>query len=87
MHNIVLIQLLERLQQLPKDHKSLLFLQHLLLLKQGLQGSAIAVLIHEVKVIRSLEGLYKPDDVIIFKRRQDVDFIDSQLFKFRVGLE
>ena len=87
MHDVVLIELLERLEQLPKDHQRLLLLQHLLLLKQRFQCPAIAVLIHEVKVIGSLEGLDEPDDVVVLQRRQDVDFVYGELLQFRVGLE
>ena len=67
MHNIVLVQLLKGLQQLSEDDQSLLLAEHLLFLQQGLKGTPVTVLVDKIEVVGSFEGLYEPDDILIFE--------------------
>lgn len=54
MHDVVLVEFLESLQQLPEDDEGLGFLQELFLLQQSLQVALVAVLVHKIEIVRGL---------------------------------
>ena len=87
MHDVVLIELFERLQQLPENNEGFLLPEAFLFLEEGLERAAIAVLIHEVEVVGRFEGFDEANDVVVFERGEDVDLVDGQLFQFGIGLK
>jgi hypothetical protein len=68
MHDVVLVELLKSLEQLPEDNEGLGFFEHLLLIDQTLKSTAVAVLVHKVEVVGGLQGLDEPDDVLVPQR-------------------
>lgn len=87
MHDVILIELFEGFEQLPKDNERLILLERLLLLKQGLESAAVAVLINKVKVVGRFQSLDESDDVLVLESGEDIDFVDGELFQFGVRLE
>lgn len=87
VHDVVLIEFFERLQQLPEDDECFLLPEGFLFLEEGLEGAAIAVLIYEVEVVGCFEGFDEANDVVVFEGGEDVDLVDGQLFQFGIGLK
>jgi hypothetical protein len=46
-------------------------------LKKVFDSSLVTVFIDEIEVIWGFEGFYKPDNVFMLQRREDVDFVDG----------
>ena len=67
MHDIVFVEFLEGLEELPEDDQCLVLLEYLFLLQVGLEGAAVAVLVDEVEVVGGFEGLDEPHDVLVFQ--------------------
>lgn len=63
MHDVVLVENFEGLQQLSKYLHSLRLGEPALLFEPGIEGFPVAILVDKVEVVGSLQHLYKPDDV------------------------
>lgn len=88
MHNIMPIQHLKRLHQLPEIPHSPALLQPPLLLQHLLQRATITILIHEVEVVIGFEHFDVADDVGGgLDGGEDVDFVDGALLEFGVLFE
>lgn len=88
MHDVVLIQYLERFQQLLEYLQSLLLMQPVLLLQPMLQCPLVAEFVHKIKVIRGFEHLDVSDDIgTLLDSLQDLDFVDCALLELGVLLE
>jgi hypothetical protein len=76
VHDVVLVQDFEGLQQLSENLESSAFGEVPLLFQQRLQRLAVAELVDEVEVIGCFEHLDVTDDELVrLDLRQDVDFV------------
>ena len=88
MHNVVLVEYLESLQQLCEDLQRLFLREFNLLPDFCFQCFPIAKLIDEVEVVGSLKHLYEPDDVGTLLNLGEVsDLVSRALLESRVLLE
>ena len=88
MHDVVLVEHLEGVDELLEDKEGFLFGNYPLLAEDALERSTVAVLIDEVEVVRSFEHVDILDNVLVlFNIRQDVDLVDRALFQFLVLFE
>ena len=87
VHDIVLVELFECLEELSEVDEGFWFGDEFLLLDEGLDGALIAVFVDEVEVVGRFEGLVEFDDVVILQRRQDIDLVDGELLEFGIGLK
>ena len=87
MHDVILVQLLESLQQLSEYYQRLGLWQLFLSVQHALQRAIVAVLVHKIEVVRSLQGFNKTHDVGMLESGQNVDFVYGELLQLGVGLE
>lgn len=88
MHDVVLIEHLEGVDELFEDEKGLSFGNDPLFSEHSFESAAVAVLVDEVEVVGSFEHVDILDDVLIFLDIcQDVDFVDGALLQFFIFLE
>lgn len=87
MHDVILIQALEGIDELLEDEQGLLFGDDSLP-QLALQGASVAILVHEIEVVGSLEHVDVLYDVLVlFDVRQDVDLVDRALLQLLVLFE
>jgi hypothetical protein len=77
MHDVIFIQFLKGLQQLPENDQRLRLSQIFLLLEQRFKGTTVAVLIDEVEVVGSFEGLDEANNILVLEGTENIDFIDG----------
>lgn len=88
MHDVVLIEHLEGIDELFEDKQGLFFWYYPILPEHALERAAVAVLIDEVEVVGSLEHIDVLDDMLIFFNVGEyVDFVDGALLQLLVLLE
>ena len=88
MHDIVFIEYLEGIDELLEDEECLFFGDDPFFAEHAFESAAVAVFVDEVEVVGCFEHVDVLDDVFIFfDVGEDVDLIDSTLFKFFVLLE
>ena len=88
MHNVVLIQHLERINQLLEDQQRFLLRNRLLLPQQSLKSPPIAKLVNKIEVIGRLQHVNILDDMLILLDiRQNVYLVDRTFLQFLVLLE
>ena len=64
MHDVVLVENLEGLEELPEDHEGLGLLQVVLPLEEVLESAAVAELIDNVVIVLGLDDFVVADDVL-----------------------
>lgn len=72
---------------MPENDQGFFLLEHLFLLKETLERATVAVLIDKVEIVGGFECLDEPDNILISEGGEDIDFVDGQLFQFRIALE
>lgn len=88
MHDVVLVQHLESVDELFEVQERLLFRKYSFLAENALQSAAVAVLINEVEVVGRFEHVDVLDDVfVLFDVGEDVDLVDGALLQLLVLLE
>ena len=88
MHDIVLVEDLEGIEELFKNKKSLLLGQSSLLFENAFQSAPITVFVNKVTVIRGFQHIDILDDVfVLFYVGENVDFIDCAFFELLVLFE
>ena len=88
MHDVVLVEDLEGVDELLEDEQRLLFGDDAVLAEDALEGAAVAVLVDEVEVVGGLEHVDVLDDVLVLLDvGEDVDLVDGALLQLLVLLE
>ena len=88
MHDVILRQDFECLNHLPEINERSLLRKRTFFLHEFIQCSSITKFVHEIKVIDSFEHINILDNVgTSLNGREDVNFVDCTLFKFRYLLE
>ena len=88
MHDVVLVEDLEGIDELLEDQQGVFFLDVFFLPELGLEGASIAVLIDKVEVVGSFKHVDVLDDMLIFLDiGEDIDLVDRALLQFFVFLE
>ena len=88
MHDVVLVENLEGLEQLLINKQSLLFWKHTLLFEHTFQSTAVAIFVDKVEIVRSFEHVNVLDDVfMLFDVGQDINLVYSTLLEFFVFLK
>lgn len=78
MHDVVLIEYLEGIDELLEYFECFLFLDDSIFAEYAFKSAPVAVLVDEVEVVGSLEHVYVLDDVLILLYiGQDIDFVDG----------
>ena len=78
MHDVVLIEYLESIDELLEYFECFLFLDDSIFAEYAFKSAPVAVLVDEVEVVGSLEHVYVFDDVLILLYIcQDIDFVDG----------
>ena len=81
MHDVVLVEDLECLDELFEDEECLFFLNDSFFAEHAFEGASIAVLVDEVKIVGGFEHIDILDDMLIFFNvGQDVDLVDCTFF-------
>lgn len=88
VHDVVLVEDLEGVDELLEDEEGLLFGNDPLLAENALKRASVAVLVDEVEVVGRLEHVDVLDDVLVLLDvRQNVDLVDRALLQLLVLFE
>jgi hypothetical protein len=88
VHNVVLVEHLEGINQLLEDEKRLFLKNNPVLTEHALESTTVAVLIHEVEIVWSFKHVDVFDDVFVFLYvRQDIDLVNSTLLQLLILLK
>lgn len=88
MHNVVLVEHLEGLDELFEDQEGLPFGNDAILAEHALEGASVAVLVDEVEVVGRLEHVDILDYMLVLLDvGEDIDFVDGALLQFFVLFE
>ena len=88
VHDVVLVEDLEGVDELFENEKGLFFGYDSVLAEHALEGASVAVLVDEVEVVGGFEHVDVLDDVLIFLYvREDVDLVNGTLLQLFVFLE
>jgi hypothetical protein len=80
VHDVVLVEDLEGVDELFENEKGLFFWYDSIFAEHALEGASVAVLVDEVEVVGSFEHVDVLDDVLIFLDvSEDVDLINGTL--------
>jgi len=88
VHDVVLIEDLEGVDELLEDEKSLFFWNNPILPEHAFEGAAVAVLVDKVEVVGRFEHIDVLDDVFVFfDIGENINFVDCAFLEFLVLLE
>jgi hypothetical protein len=85
MHDIVLVEYFEGVEQLLENEKTFFFSELSFFADESLEGASIAEFVNEVEVIGGFEHVVVLDDVVVvLDVSEDVYFVDRTFLKFFV---